>query len=234
MRSSCVVVVATCGGVFAAAALGQDCGSCEVIYSNPYVGQGTFGANAQLYEDGFEAYDVWLGDDFSTSADYSDLVVRSAGWCGNGCVSPALAGFVARIYDALPDDPDAPLVMESGESCFDGVDTWSAAFGDQVLPAGDYSFAFASKNEFGSNGLMYFWAMPGEGANGWQWFSGGGWVGGLPGGGGRGAGGAERGDRGVRGGGLPCGLRRQWGPGHPGLRVLPGRVPGGVSLRRRR
>jgi hypothetical protein len=77
----------------------------------------------------------------------------------------------ARIYDALPNDPDAHLVMTSDQANhFDGVDTWRAAFGDQILTAGSYYFTIAARNDFQTNVQSFFYDQHRDDANdGFQW-----------------------------------------------------------------
>ena len=149
-------------------------GDCSV-YDNSYSGVSTFGNAAQLFEEAFAGYNIWLGDDFSTSDAYTNLSLSSVGFCGNGCVDPfQVQGFFAQIYDGLPNDPNSTLVLESTGFEFDGVDTWTSSFGDQTLEAGDYHFAFAARNDFGTNGQTYFYQEPqDEGNDGFQWNPGG-------------------------------------------------------------
>lgn len=163
MRSTGSLLLA-CAGV----ALGQD---CDVVYEAP--GEQVGGHIAQVYEVAFEQYDVWLGDDFSTDDDISGVVVAATGYCGNGCVDPFLVqDFMGQIWDGIPDEPGSKLVMESESFGFNGVDAWSAEFGESCLPAGDYTFFFAARNDFFVNGNIFFYGMEHESSNGLIWRTG--------------------------------------------------------------
>ena len=146
------------------------------VYSNPYDGISTFGNAAQVFEPTFTGYDIWLGDDFSTGADYTNLELTMVGFCGNGCVDPFnVQDFYGQIYDGLPNDANTNLVAESSSFSFNGIDSWTAEFNDECLPAGDYQFGVAARNDFGTNGQTYFFQQNGtqDVDNGWQWNPGG-------------------------------------------------------------
>lgn len=148
----------------------------DTVYSNPYDGVSTFGNAAQIFEPTFTGYDIWLGDDFSTSQAYTGLSVASVGFCGNGCIDPFnVLDFFARIYDGLPNDPSSEMVCESDSFSFNGIDTWTASFADCCLPAGDYQYAIAARNDGGTNGQTFFFqqnfTQPVD--DGWQWNPGG-------------------------------------------------------------
>jgi hypothetical protein len=142
------------------------------VYSNPYDGVSTFGNAAQIFEAAFSGYDIWLGDDFSTGADFDSLELSSVGFLGNGGIDPfAVTDFIVQIFDGLPNDPDTMQVCQSDGFSFNGIDTWSGSFSDCCLPAGDYQFGFAADNDFGTNGQTFFFqqnfTQPVD--NGWQW-----------------------------------------------------------------
>jgi hypothetical protein len=145
------------------------------IYNNAYDGASTFGNAFQVFEAAFSGYDIWLGDDFSADANYDSIEMATVAFCGNGCVDPFLVqDFYGRIYDALPNDANANLVAESDSFSFNGIDTWTATFEDDCLPAGDYFFAVAARNDFGTNGQTYAFQQNTQVPNdGFQWNPGG-------------------------------------------------------------
>lgn len=143
------------------------------VYNNEYTGASTAGSAAQIFEAAFAAYDIWACDDFGTDVGYDTLELSSVGFCASGCVDPFLVqDFFGRIYDGMPNE-GASIVAESTDFDFNGIDTWTAQFGDQCLPAGDYIFAFAARNDFGTNGQTYFFQEMGQGDDAFQWNPGG-------------------------------------------------------------
>jgi hypothetical protein len=145
------------------------------IYDNSYTGVSGFGNAAQLFEPTFAGYDIWLGDDFTTDSEFTNIAISSVGFnqdnAGNLGDPFQVKYLDARIYDALPNDPGANLIAESDKALhFDGVDTWTAEFGAQSLPPGDYFFVFAARNDFLTNFQTFFFQEPmAEDNNGFQW-----------------------------------------------------------------
>lgn len=155
----------------AAAMIGDE--GCAV-YDNHYDGASTYAHAAQIFEGAFSSYDIWLGDDFTTDTPFTDLVISSTGFCGDGCVDPfQVTDFAARIWDGLPNDPQTMLILASTGHAFNGIDVWSSTFGDQVLPAGDYTFAFAADIDFVDGRTFFFAQARKDENNGFQWNPGG-------------------------------------------------------------
>jgi hypothetical protein len=146
-----------------------------LLYDNAYDGASRHGHEAQLFETTFAGYDIWLGDDFSTTTEFTNISLSSVGFVENNAGvlgDPFLVEYLeARIYDALPNDPGATLIMTSDQqNHFNGTDTWSANFNDQLLPAGGYYFVMAARNDFQSNVQTFFYSQPRDGDNdGFQW-----------------------------------------------------------------
>lgn len=160
------------GGITVEGLLNVFVAPVSVVYDNQYDGTSTYGFAGQIFEREFSGYDIWVGDDFSSNSDLSLVWISSAGRCGNGCVDPFLVqDFLAAIWDRLPNDPNATLVAESDSSEYDDGTGVRTAFFEDDLSAGDYYFAFAARNDFGTNGQTYFWqqTIDGEQDDGWQW-----------------------------------------------------------------
>jgi hypothetical protein len=146
----------------------------SVIYDNQYTGLSGFGNAAQLFEPTFSGYDIWLGDDFSAAANFDQIEISSVGFVQDaaGPGDPFLVEFLeGRIYDAIPNDANANLIMTSDQvNDFNGIDTWTANFNEQCLPAGDYFFVFAARNDFVANKqTFYFQETQQAGNDGFQW-----------------------------------------------------------------
>jgi len=156
----CCVVGATCGAV-----VGQE---CDVVYDTPGEQAGVIAA--QIADpDGVSEFDLWVGDTISTDEDLTGITLSASGFCGNGCVDPfQVGGFVVRVYDGLPNDPEAELVLSSTDFGFDGIDTWSASLEEEVLPAGAYVFVYAAVNDFFVNGQWFSYTRESEEA-GFAW-----------------------------------------------------------------
>ena len=142
------------------------------IYNNQYDGSSTHRHAAQIFEIAFSGYDIWLGDDFTIGHNVSVMTLTSTGVLFNGADQDPfeVQDLYARIYDLLPTHPNATLLAESTGFAFDGVDTWSAYL-DATLAPGTYYFAFAARNDFGTNGQVGFYEQTIGGGldNGWQW-----------------------------------------------------------------
>jgi len=161
------------GASILASAAGAQVDSCAV-YDNAYTGASTHADPAQIFEQAFGSYDIWLGDDFETDVTFTDLVLSSTGFCTDACADPfEVTDFVASIWDGLPNDPATSLVMASTGFAFDGVDTWSASFGEQTLAPGDYVFTFAADLDFADGRTFFFQEAQGEASDGFMWNPGG-------------------------------------------------------------
>lgn len=160
---------ATFGQVDSTSQVAPAGGGC-VMYDNQYTGLSTYADAAQTFEAAFESYDIWLGDDFEISEAFTNIELTSVGSCTNGCVDPfAVTDFAASIWDGLPNDDGTSFIMQSTGFSFDGVDAWTASFGEQTLEAGQYVFTFAADLDFG-DGRTFFFQQPREGVNdGFLW-----------------------------------------------------------------
>jgi len=134
---------------------------------NPYDEVQQYGSAAQDFETAYDAYDIWVVSDFTTSEDYYCETVSALGFT-NGGVDGVGANF--HIYDGLPWAGGSIVMSASG-----GYDTLFSAgligadFGHQLLPAGSYYMVFQSVREFGTSGQSYIYQTSLGNNNDYQW-----------------------------------------------------------------
>lgn len=139
---------------------------------NPYDGTTTYGAAAQDFETTYDAYDIWVCSEFTTTTALNLGAVSAVGF-QNDTSDGTGANF--RIYSGAPWSGGSIVLSASG-----GYDHLYSAglvgadFGNQLLPAGSYYMVFQAVRAFATTGQSYVFDTTLGNNNDRQWNPGGG------------------------------------------------------------